>query len=64
MKPDQKKLVLDIDRGLHESIKLLSRKKYMTLKGWVLQAIAMSLANEKGNEALSGKSSGLEKDLM
>lgn len=53
MKPNEKRLVFEIDRGLHTSIKVLAAEKHMSIKSWITTAIVNALLEEqdkKGND--------------
>ena len=55
MKPNEQRLVLNIDRGLHTSIKLIATKKHLTIKSWLLLAIAKALNEEREDEERKNK---------
>lgn len=47
MKPNIQRLTFEIDRSLHASIRTIAFQKHMTMKSWVLTAIAKALQEEQ-----------------
>jgi predicted HicB family RNase H-like nuclease len=41
-----RRLTLDIPEDLHAEIKMRSAQKYMSIKKWILQAIAIKIIHE------------------
>ena len=50
MKPNERKLVINIDERLRHSIKTHALKQHMTIKNWVLSAIAKQMDSELEKE--------------
>ena len=53
MKDRETRLVIEIDRSLHHKIKMLALERHMTIKSFVILAIARELQNEPEREELS-----------
>ena len=49
----ERKLIVSIDASLHMALKLVAAKSNMTMKNWVLIAIAKSLQEYEEYEAIS-----------
>lgn len=57
MKPGETRLILEIDRALHSSIKIISAQHHRTMKQFIIEAVAekMNRINEENREELGGQ---------
>jgi predicted HicB family RNase H-like nuclease len=52
MKISEKRLVIEIDRNLHHDIKKRALEKKLTIKAWIMMAIAKAIKDESNEQAL------------
>jgi hypothetical protein len=50
MKPNETRLVLEIDRNIHRSMKMVSASNHMTMKNWIIMLVARELREEEKRE--------------